>query len=271
IEVTDGGLVTETTITVEVHQDDNIITESNVVGELLNAGDGDADVLQLTAYEGRGRIIGSINSYGEQFGELFNQNLVADRDASAIRIYSSNYEVDESTGLTARETRDAELDVALTSANFAVNFEVVVGTEYYDTLFGSNASDTFYGGAGSDFIHTRGGDDVISGGDGSDNIFGGTGADTFVFDSLDGVDRLRDFSFEEGDQLDISALLSNFDADISAVADYVALGVNANGEQTLAISANGDGNFVDIATFADDDGFTTSLAELQQNNALLFA
>ncbi|WP_194269409.1 Ig-like domain-containing protein [Tritonibacter litoralis] len=270
IAVSDGSFVTTSTLTVEVHQEANLISETDVVGEVLNGGNGGSDVLQLTSTDGFGRILGSLNSYGGQFAELLNQDIVADRSASALQIYSSRYELDDDSGLTAGEARGEELDVALTASNFAVNFEIVVGTEYYDTLFGSNANDTYYGGGGSDFITGRGGEDILVGGAGNDNIFGGADADTFVFDSFDGVDRLRDFSLEDGDQLDVSALLTNFDGDVSAIGDYIALGVNEAGEQTLAVSANGDGTFVDVATFAQDNGFTTTLAELQDNNSILF-
>lgn len=270
IEVTDGDFVTAATITVDVQQENNVIAESDIVGELLNGGQGERDVLQLTSTDGYGRVLGVLNSYGGQFVELMNEDLVADRSASALQVYSSRFVLEDDSGLTAKEARSGTLDEALSASNIAVNFETVIGTEYYDTLSGSNADDVYYGAGGSDYISTRGGDDVIVGGAGSDNIFGGSGADTFVFDSFEGVDRLRDFSFEDGDLLDISALLTNFDADISAASDYIALSVNESGEQVLAVSANGDGNFLDVAVFAHDEGFSTTLAELQASNSILF-
>lgn len=269
VAVADQTSVAEATISIDVHHRDNIVAEAGVAGEILDGGLGDNDILQLTAYNGRGRAFGVISG-GEQFRDLEDAGYVETSSTTVYRTYTARYEaeVDGETVLaTGNNFQDQSLEYVLNLANFAVNFEGVSGTEFYDTLGGGSGADRLYGQGGNDHITGGRGDDILVGGDGSDNIGGGEGADTFVFDSFEGVDRLRDFSVEQGDLLDISAMLNGFDADLSAVADFVALGVDADGNQTLAVSANGDGVFEDVARFTNDTSLT--LAELEANNSLL--
>ncbi|WP_299820984.1 DUF5801 repeats-in-toxin domain-containing protein [uncultured Roseibium sp.] len=51
------------------------------------------------------------------------------------------------------------------------------------------------------------GDDILAGGLGADLLTGGAGADTFVLSSLAEADIITDYSFDEGDKLDIGSLL----------------------------------------------------------------
>ncbi|MQY44380.1 tandem-95 repeat protein [Epibacterium sp. SM1969] len=270
VAVADQALVTEAAISIDVHHRDNIVSESSVAGEILDGGLGDNDIFQLTAYNGRGRAFGVISG-GDQFRDLEDAGYVETSSTSVYRSYTARYEAEvdgEAVLATGKNFDGQNLDFVLNLANFAVNFEAVIGTEFYDSIFGSSGADTYYGAGGSDFITGGGGDDLLVGGAGSDNIFGGSGADTFVFDSFDGVDRLRDFSVEEGDTLDIGELLIGFDADLSSIADFVSLGVDADGNQTLAVSAAGNGEFVDVARFTNETALT--LAELEANNSILF-
>lgn len=56
-------------------------------------------------------------------------------------------------------------------------------------------------------------DDVIYGGDGLDYLYGGLGKDVFVFESasaFNDVDRIYDYTYANGDAIDISDLLTNW-------------------------------------------------------------
>ncbi len=82
-----------------------------------------------------------------------------------------------------------------------------------DQAFGGSGADEIKGFAGNDELHGGGGDDVLFGGLGNDLMSGGGGADKFVFDTALGstnVDRLRDVSRSEGDEIVLSATI--FDA-----------------------------------------------------------
>ena len=58
--------------------------------------------------------------------------------------------------------------------------EIVIGTDFADTITGDSASETFFGGAGDDIIDGAGGYDTIDGGAGDDIMTGGVGHDRFI-------------------------------------------------------------------------------------------
>ncbi|MFM2391330.1 MAG: hypothetical protein RLZZ437_2885 [Pseudomonadota bacterium] len=105
------------------------------------------------------------------------------------------------------------------------SIEAFRGTALGDGFYGDGAANGFYGEAGDDVLAGRAGNDTLSGGSGNDflnggtgldQLYGGAGADRFVFARGDGADLIFDFSFAEGDRLQISAAM-------------VARGVNPTG------------------------------------------
>ena len=58
------------------------------------------------------------------------------------------------------------------------NIEIIIGTDYGDTLNGDSVDNTISGGEGIDYISGGAGDDTLNGGNGNDQIWGGAGADT---------------------------------------------------------------------------------------------
>ncbi|VEP18474.1 hypothetical protein H1P_80029 [Hyella patelloides LEGE 07179] len=70
---------------------------------------------------------------------------------------------------------------------------------------GTSGNDVLVGNNQDNFIQGFAGNDDIKGGRGADTIRGGRGADTFTFESLeDGVDIIKDYSFSEGDRIQVS-------------------------------------------------------------------
>ncbi|MGD1700212.1 calcium-binding protein [Dapis sp. BLCC M229] len=100
-----------------------------------------------------------------------------------------------------------------TGANRVV--DVLIGTESDDSLKAFGYDDYVSGGAGNDTLTGNGGEDVMFGGEGTDRLegmnqddilIGGYGNDTFVFNkstSTAGIDRILDFSDDEGDVIEI--------------------------------------------------------------------
>lgn len=105
------------------------------------------------------------------------------------------------------------------------------GTAFADTMTGGTDDDAFWGnggddglmtGDGNDFLDGGDGDDVLDGGkgndlmyggqgrdglwgeEGNDTLYGGQGADAFVFGGTTGQDVIADFSFAEGDRIQIA-------------------------------------------------------------------
>jgi Ca2+-binding RTX toxin-like protein len=99
------------------------------------------------------------------------------------------------------------------------------GSEGHDEIHGTAAADALSGGTGSDTVDGGAGNDMLNGGGGQDTLTGDAGADKFVFDAIALADaraatpifdEVTDynqgnsgiFSASEGDQIDLSALLS---------------------------------------------------------------
>ncbi len=91
----------------------------------------------------------------------------------------------------------------------------IFGGEGNDILYGNLGNDKLFGHAGNDGFHGGYGNDYLSGGAGQDYLRGGVGADTFDFDSAGeslawgAYDTIADFSWEEGDKIDLSTIDAN--------------------------------------------------------------
>lgn len=143
------------------------------------------------------------------------------------------------------------------------------GLDDIDRIWGGQGSDHIFGGNGNDVLYGDSGDDVIYGGAGVDTLFGGTGADRFVFDSLmTGRDNVRDFLFAEGDTLDVSALLSGYDAGEDQLSSFI----RKSGTTTVTFSVNADGEGSDfVAAFAvsGSDLASYTVQDLVNNGRLI--
>lgn len=271
VAVDDGTFTSEAHITFDVQHNSNLISEGGVAGSILNGLDGDHDLLQLEAFNGRGRSVGAIGRFGDTYDELQNLLLVEGNTEYVYRINSSGYsvEVDGETFTANNDTYNQGLETGLLVSNVAVNFEGVSGTEFRDTFFGTRADDIFLGNGGNDYINGGRGNDTLNGGAGVDTLAGRQGADTFVFDTLgDGVDHIDDFSFDDGDKIDISDILEAYDPLTDAISDFVSISVNENDVTEIAVSAEGNGEFVTVADFRTDPGVVT-LDELVNNDSLI--
>jgi trimeric autotransporter adhesin len=112
------------------------------------------------------------------------------------------------------------------SGDILSGIEDVTGSKFGDLMIGNENANILLGKAGVDVIDSGGGNDIVRGGSGADSIRGNTGADiltgggdadTFVFGSNDtpvsGMDRITDFSNDNGDILHIN------DIDADTIAD----------------------------------------------------
>jgi Ca2+-binding RTX toxin-like protein len=126
-----------------------------------------------------------------------------------------------------------------------------------DVLVGLAGNDVLDGGSGADLLIGGDGDDTLTGGIGMDVVSGGRGDDTFVFNAGDtgaNADTLVDYSFVEGDALELSGLLdAGFDPSSSAVSDFVRLQVSGSDivVQVDLDGTTGGANWVNVATLAN--------------------
>jgi Ca2+-binding RTX toxin-like protein len=85
-----------------------------------------------------------------------------------------------------------------------------------DLVDGDSGNDELYGNAGNDVLFGDRGQDYLDGGAGTDRLWGGFGADRFALrtltdttDTRAGADYIGDFSFAQGDRLDLRRIDAN--------------------------------------------------------------
>jgi len=128
------------------------------------------------------------------------------------------------------------------------------GQDGSDTLNGEGGRDVLYGGADNDILNGGGevdrmyggtGDDVLNGGLGFDRLYGGDGADTFVFENIAdsagrGYELVYDFDQGEGDVLNLSDMLSGYDALTDDINDFVSF-YASRGDAVMFVDTDGAG------------------------------
>ena len=126
-----------------------------------------------------------------------------------------------------------------------------------DILVGGAGNDTLWGGGGSDLLLGGAGNDTLHGGTGNDILSGGLGADTFALahTGSGNVDTIVDYSFAEGDVLDLSELLeANFGVGDNP-NDFVRLQQSGS---DVTVQVNTDGVGGDWANVAVLSGYATA-------------
>jgi VCBS repeat-containing protein len=152
----------------------------------------------------------------------------------------------------------ASLSASTTPASSTIDGQAVVGEGSFTRTDGTTGSyvevelDTIPGGGEAQepetFLVGDDGDDVLFGEAGvSDTLVGGAGADTFVLTDLTAADFIADFSFEEGDAVDLTALFSTGGGD---VADYVSYD-KTTGELKVDADGAGGADAVTVATITN--------------------
>lgn len=127
-----------------------------------------------------------------------------------------------------------------------------------DTLYGGLDNDILHGGADKDTLYGEDGDDIIFGGTGADTMYGGAGADAFWFDANDkgtGVDVIKDFSLLDGDTINISDVLEQYDPNTDALSGFVRL-TESGTDTLLQVDMTGPGVPGGFATIAKLEGIT---------------
>lgn len=140
-----------------------------------------------------------------------------------------------------------------------------------EAIVGSNHNDTLSGSAGNDYLKGENGSDVLYGGNGVDELYGGNGADTFVFKDFAAfthLDQIKDFSIAQGDALDISDLLSGYDALTDIITDFVQI-ANSGTSSILSVDVDGGANnFLQVALLYDITGLTDEQSLLVSGNLI---
>jgi len=163
------------------------------------------------------------------------------------------------------------------------------GDAHDDRLFGEAGNDILNGGDHSDALYGGTGNDTLNGGDGDDRLFGDVGADIFIggagVDIMrggldteqdifafsaneDSEDRIYEFNYGD-DQLNITDILSGFDANASDINDFVNI-IHTGSRFDIRVDRDGNGdNFEAIARVFTDIADTITAQDLLDNNTLI--
>jgi Ca2+-binding RTX toxin-like protein len=166
----------------------------------------------------------------------------------------------------------------VTPVNDNFQLTVTAPTNVGQTLVGTAGANTLTGGdqisglGGNDTLSGGAGLDRIAGGAGADVMTGGTGRDVFSWATGDlgtGTDTITDFTVGAGgDALDLSALLSGFNAQTGILSDFVRL--RPGSPTTIQVDANGTvggSNFIDVVTLTGATGL--DVETMRQNGNLI--
>ncbi len=214
----------------------------------FNGGKFASGVAALASLDSNGD--GKIDASDEAFSKLQiwvdadNDGVSDEGELSSLsgHVASISLTTDQTGGTEDDQTIFAEGE--FTFADGSTGNFVEVG---FDTIFGSDLTD------GLTVIGTDG-DDVLHGGMGQVVMTGGAGADTFVFDGtaldeLDVADVITDFNSDEGDVLDVTALLDSLLGE-QATAETAASHLRAtveDGNTTVSVQTATD-TWKDVVT-----------------------
>ncbi len=227
-EVSDGELVSEATITLNVAnvRDDLTIYGNNhrnvLIGDRIDSGSYDT----IYGYNGRDTLKGLDGNdtlyggngndtlYGGNGDDILDGGRGSDRmygGAGDDVVYMDNFWLEYADGGAGNDTLSyAHSNHGVVTSVFgsafgffhcfgkgAINFENLEGSQYSDILSGDNGNNAIYGNRGNDTIYGDRGNDILYGEEGRDTLYGGRGEDIFVFDtelSRSNIDKIMDFS-----------------------------------------------------------------------------
>ncbi len=136
--------------------------------------------------------------------------------------------------------------------------DFILGFNGRDKLLGGAGNDELLGEAGKDTLKGGAGEDTLNGGGGNDFLVGGNGADDFLIASpSDGVDKIKDFDFLEGDKV----VIDSFGFGTTDVNDFTSTFNAGTGVEKLFFTPAGGGStlIAKLTNLGFDSDFIPSL------------
>ncbi|MEM6780845.1 MAG: type I secretion C-terminal target domain-containing protein, partial [Pseudomonadota bacterium] len=209
--------------------------------DIMNGGDGADD---FYVYGGSG--LGDTFNGGNNGDEIFLQSDVI---FNLVTTFTSIEDI-ESGGFTIYAEEGTGFDLT--------GMTITGGS----TLRGQGLAETLTGSNSADYIRGGDGNDTINGGAGDDQLYGEGGADIFDFDIVGTQNDIHDFSVADGDQIDISDLLTGYTSGVDDITLFVRITDNA-GNSDLRVDPTGSGTFgggTRVALIQGVTGLTDELA-----------
>ncbi|RJX70965.1 type I secretion C-terminal target domain-containing protein [Vibrio sinensis] len=170
-----------------------------------------------------------------------------------------------SISLNVAVTNDSN-DIDLSSSTEDVE---LLGGDTGIELTAGSGNDLLVGGDSDDVLNGGAGNDTLEGGLGSDILTGGTGEDTFVWREISqgATDTITDFSFSDGDKLDLRDLLPELNSSTVNMDDllsHITAAVSGD-DVTLTISPAGTGTGMEQNILLENIGQQVTLDNLDSS------
>jgi len=246
--------------------------EGNSGANTLDGSSGD-DTLE--GYAGNDHLIGGSGS-DQLFGGDGDDTLDGGSGADVMTggIGNDAYIVDHAGDVIVETTGNGTDSLTVNVNNYVLSstadIENITLGKKATTFTASDTDNTITGTTAADHIHGGGGNDILHGGLGADHLWGDAGADVFTFDAGTSATRdyVEDFSFTDGDKLDISAILSGYTPGTSDISDFVQFKDSDNHSYaTLQIADATTHKWVDIAIIYGVSGLDAH--QLETNGTLI--
>lgn len=220
-------------------QDQIVLNAATAVDNTVNAGAGDD---RIRDRDGGTNVLNGEDGDDNIFGGIENDTLNGGNDEDKLFGGQGNDTInggdDDARDALFGSSGDDILNGG--GGNDALRgntgMDTLNGGDGADNLQGGNQNDILNGDAGVGTLDGGSGEDTLNGGTGNDRLTGGASNDLFVFENGSGVDRITDFNFGSGDQIDLSDFnLADFDA-------VMALAFELNGD--VRIQLDGDDRLI---------------------------
>lgn len=232
---------------------------------LLGSAAHDAGLANVESYANLAHGVATNTGVNGQTANYFTEGVATIGDYEQIleslayqNIAASITDGQRALEISVTDIHGATSSIASVDIN-VLNDDAVYGDASANTLNGDAQDNLIYGEDGTDILYGMDGNDILYGGDGIDILYGGAGADTFVFSGTDSADVIDGFNEVDGDIIDISDVLYNFDPVADDRSDFVQV-TNDGTHSYLNVDTNGGAdNFVQIvqinnnATVSDED------------------
>ena len=248
-----GGADTDTvTVAFTPAQLEAILADGSARGELLSyfdgnvaAGDAANQTLDLSA-----------TTWNAIIAQGFEDARIALATYAGGSATYTGTALDTLPAFLAGVTGNASDNTMIGTAGDDTGAGALSGGDGNDVLAGLAGNDQVNGGTGADLILGGAGNDTITGGLNADLLSGGTGADVFIYaettaDSINAnADRVVDYSYVDGDKIDLSSLLGSY-TPTSLISDFVRLQVSGSDIQVQVDTDGGVDNFFTVATLTN--------------------
>jgi serralysin len=197
-------------------------------GTKINTGDAAGD-----SYSSIENLIGSAFNdelIGNDQSNVLEGGAGADRLFGGDRLDTASYE--HAAGGVTADLSNASNNTGAAAGDTYMSIENLLGSGFDDQLVGDSLNNVLTGGGGDDILRGNDGKDELigglgadslNGGVGKDRLTGGLGADLYVWGAvallIANADAITDYTFAEGDKIDLQGLVPDTSAGFAI--DYV--------------------------------------------------